>query len=168
VDELITWMRAQLDVEQADVDPYLRDPFEGLSDDERHQRHAHPAYEYRTTEGQRKAWPWVDDPPEGDGWELNITSRDPDAFERFDYTEERYWRRLEPGGASEWKPAPVNARRAADIAAKRRMLDGLAPIVVDHVYTDDGELPLAEWMVRMLALPFSDRPGYREEWRPHA
>lgn len=82
-----------------------RDPYEGLSDDELHQQSAHPAYEYETTEGQRKAWPYVDEPPwdealgrPGDGWELNITSVDDDAWARLEYTEERYWRRLRPGG----------------------------------------------------------------------
>lgn len=72
---------------------------DGLSEDELHQHCGHPAYEYRTTQGQRKAWDYVDEPPEKDaGWELNITSRDPEAWERFDYHEERYWRRLRPEG----------------------------------------------------------------------
>jgi hypothetical protein len=59
-----------------------------------HIRRAHPDYEYDTTEGQRKAWDCH--PPEGDGWEPNITSENPEAWERFDYTEEAYWRRLKP------------------------------------------------------------------------
>lgn len=92
-----------------------RDPYEGMGDDELHQNCAHPAYEYARTEGQRKAWPYVDDPPEEDaGWELNITTRNPDAFERFDYTEERYWRRVRPDGPRQREvPVPFYIRNLA-------------------------------------------------------
>lgn len=54
---------------------------------------AHPDYEYETTEGQRKCWERADEPPEGDGWERNVDAGR-DGWERFDYTEESYWRRL--------------------------------------------------------------------------
>jgi hypothetical protein len=64
-------------------------------DEELHRRHAHPDFEYATTEGQRKRWDDVDTPPEGDGWVRNIhAGRDGrDGWERFDYTEESYWMR---------------------------------------------------------------------------
>ena len=57
--------------------------------------HAHfacPGWEYETTEGQRKAWDRCNKPPEGEGWERN-TDAGRDGWERFDYTEESYWRR---------------------------------------------------------------------------
>ena len=73
------------------------------SDEQLHARFAHPAYEYRTTTGQRKAWPDCGVPPyDEDGepdttWEPNIAAGN-DGWERFDYTEECYWRRRLPPG----------------------------------------------------------------------
>ncbi|MFD9276904.1 hypothetical protein ACFWD7_06375 [Streptomyces mirabilis] len=68
--------------------------------DRLHAERRHPAYEYATTEGQRKQWDDADVPPRDDngepepGWEPNTHSGCTDAWERFDYTEESYWRRL--------------------------------------------------------------------------
>ena len=73
------------------------------TDEQLHARCAHPAYEYATTEGQRKQWDDVDVPPCGDdgvpdsSWERN-TDAGRDGWDRFDYTEESYWRRLRSGG----------------------------------------------------------------------
>jgi hypothetical protein len=84
-----------------------RDPYEGATDDQLHERRAHPAYEYATTEGPRKAWDYADVPPEGEGWEPNATESNPEAWERFDYTEESHWRRLRPEGPAVWtRPQP--------------------------------------------------------------
>lgn len=70
-----------------------------------HARFAHPGYEYRTTEGARKQWDGINCPPvdENGGpdptWERNIDAGHPGSgWERFDYTEESYWRRPRPGG----------------------------------------------------------------------
>jgi hypothetical protein len=65
-----------------------------MSPEQLHARCMHPGYEYATTEGQRKAWPYVDEPPEGEGWVRNV-HRGRDGWERFDYTEESYWMRPE-------------------------------------------------------------------------
>lgn len=46
-----------------------------------------------------------------------------------------------------WDPTRV----LAEVAAKRAILDGLPP---EH------------WAVRLVALPYADQPGYRDEWRP--
>ncbi|MEI5520685.1 hypothetical protein WB388_08725 [Streptomyces brasiliscabiei] len=68
------------------------------TDAELHARFAHPAYEYRTTEGPRKQWDDVDVPPADDNgdpdptWERNADAGR-DGWERLDYTEESYWRR---------------------------------------------------------------------------
>ncbi|MFB7222370.1 hypothetical protein [Streptomyces sp. NPDC056227] len=74
------------------------DPSHGLTDAELHERCAHPDWEYRTTKGPRKQWDDADTPPsdaEGDPdptWERNVdVGRD--GWERWDYTEESYWRR---------------------------------------------------------------------------
>lgn len=61
------------------------------TDDELHQYRRHPDWEYATTRGPRKAFD--NQPPDGDGWEPNVTRADPEAWERFDYHEEAYWRR---------------------------------------------------------------------------
>lgn len=78
-------------------------PRERPADSELHFRSSHPAYEYRTTEGQRKAWDDADEPPEGEGWERN-TDSGRDGWDRFDFHEESYWRRLKPEAErKEWK-----------------------------------------------------------------
>jgi len=82
------------------------------TDTELHFRSSHPAYEYRTTEGQRKAWDDADEPPEGEGWERN-TAAGRDGWERFDFHEESYWRRLKPEAErKEWKQWIPNELRA--------------------------------------------------------
>jgi len=69
-----------------------------------------------------------------------------------------------------WNPARV----LGEIDAKRRIIDAHPAINVSDLgsdcgtcYRDDGIN--ASWpcrTLRLLALPYSDRPGYREEWRP--
>lgn len=79
-----------------------------------HQHRRHPDFEYATTEGQRKAWDDFDTPPwdhdlgrPGEGWEPNRTTADPEAWERFDYTEERYWRRRSAPATTAQEGAPA-------------------------------------------------------------
>jgi hypothetical protein len=63
-----------------------------------HALFAHPGWEYATTVGPRKQWDDAGTPPCGDDglpdetWERN-TDAGRDGWERFDYTEESYWRR---------------------------------------------------------------------------
>ncbi|MCF0086608.1 MULTISPECIES: hypothetical protein [unclassified Streptomyces] len=69
-----------------------------MSDAELHASMRHPDFEYRTTEGPRKQWDDVDVPPADENgspdptWERN-TDAGRDGWERWDYTEESYWRR---------------------------------------------------------------------------
>lgn len=79
-------------------------PLAGLTEAELHAQCAHPAYEYATTEGPRKAWCDEDVPPADPvtgiiepGWERN-RDRGRNGWDRFEYTEESYWRRLRPDG----------------------------------------------------------------------
>jgi hypothetical protein len=96
---------ADLDVKLALIDEIEppEEPGEPETDAQLHARYAHPAWEYRTTTGQRKQWDGVDDPPCDDygnpepGWERNLDAGR-DGWERWDYTEESYWRRLRPDG----------------------------------------------------------------------
>ena len=63
---------------------------------------------------------------------------------------------LKPGLAdhvAEWDPARV----LREIDAKRRILATLHEEGGDRMFAD---------IFRLLALPYADRPGYREEWRP--
>ncbi|MFE7547115.1 hypothetical protein [Streptomyces gardneri] len=70
----------------------------GLSESELHARRAHPDWEYETTEGPRKRWDGANTPPYGDDgdpdatWERNVDAGR-DGWERFEHTEESYWRR---------------------------------------------------------------------------
>lgn len=78
-------------------------PQERPTDAQLHFRSSHPAYEYATTEGQRKAWDDADEPPEGEGWERNVDSGR-DGWDRFECHEESYWRRLKPEDQrKEWR-----------------------------------------------------------------
>lgn len=77
-----------------------------------HARFAHPDYEYATTEGPRKSWDDANVPPYDDNgdpdytWESNDDAGRPGmGWDRFDYTEESYWRRRKP------KSAPADGDR---------------------------------------------------------
>lgn len=81
------------------------EPGEPETDTQLHARFGHPAWEYHIASGPRKQWDGIDDPPRDDngdpepGWERNLDAGIPgEGWERFDYTEESYWRRLRPGG----------------------------------------------------------------------
>jgi hypothetical protein len=52
----------------------------------------------------------------------------------------------------------------AEVDAKRRILDRLRG--EDGFWRNDITSGTAEPVVRLLALPYADRPGYRETWRP--
>jgi hypothetical protein len=62
------------------------------------------------------------------------------------------------------------ARVLREIDAKRKLMERMATTLavaegdteVDHY----GALDDAETALCLLALPYADRPGYREEWRP--
>lgn len=51
----------------------------------------------------------------------------------------------------------------ADIAAKRLILDECDSGI--EGWTHPGEKERCRDIVRLLAQPYADRPGYREEWR---
>jgi hypothetical protein len=78
-----------------------------------HERCVHPDYEYATTKSARKSGESYK--PEGEGWEPNIYDDDPhSAWERFDFYEEDYWRRLKPT----LDPSSIRIRTAVpDVAA---------------------------------------------------
>jgi hypothetical protein len=61
------------------------------------------------------------------------------------------------------------ARVLREIDAKRQLLDKYAEVAANDVneveYAHGWANALGE-AVRLLALPYADRPGFREEWRP--
>jgi hypothetical protein len=62
-------------------------------------------------------------------------------------------------------------RWQAEVEAKRRMLDLADPGVMKALGTQDpdfrdGYVTAHEDVVKLLALPYAGREGYREEWRP--
>ncbi|MFH8581709.1 DUF6221 family protein [Streptomyces zaomyceticus] len=88
------------------------------TDSQLHARFAHPAWEYSTTKGPRKQWADASTPPYGDDgepdttWEPN-TDAGIDGWERFDYTEESYWRRRRPEGQERRTEIPTLLRLLA-------------------------------------------------------
>lgn len=66
------------------------------------------------------------------------------------------------------------ARVLREIDAKRRIIDLCEPPLVEVTGLRDSEpqylpgagAPWGEDVLRLLALPYADRPGYRDEWRP--
>ncbi|MER7953876.1 hypothetical protein [Streptomyces sp. NPDC096030] len=114
-----------------------------------HAECAHPDWDYATTQGPRKQWDDADVPPADDNGEPDHTwQRNTDAgnggWERFDYTEESYWRRPKARTPSDEEPleaeqASLGLRDAvidllktrANIAeAKARELEGAADVAV--------------------------------------
>jgi hypothetical protein len=57
-------------------------------------------------------------------------------------------------------------RALARIEADRQMLKRCTDYLASHLSDDFSGDSLAEDIVKGLALPHADRPGYREEWRP--
>lgn len=65
-----------------------------------------------------------------------------------------------------WAPA----RALREIDAKRQVLSRYEAIAADVLVVTGAESILAEYrrvLLPHLALPYEDRPGYREEWRPY-
>jgi hypothetical protein len=103
INEYAERMLAECAAKRAIIACSYFEPKDRPSDHELHLRSSHPAYEYRTTEGQRKRWDEADEPPEGEGWERN-TDAGRDGWDRFEFTEESYWRRLKPEAERrDWK-----------------------------------------------------------------
>lgn len=89
---------ADLASKLAIVEEFAPEPREPETDAELHARRAHPAWEYETTTGPRKQWDYSDEPPSDEHghpdptWKRNVDAGD-EGWERFDYSEESYWRR---------------------------------------------------------------------------
>jgi acetylornithine deacetylase/succinyl-diaminopimelate desuccinylase-like protein len=65
------------------------------------------------------------------------------------------------------------ARALREVEAKRRILDEIVPLIdqLDAKIEEEwgnGPYPTGESdrLVKLLAMPYAGRPGYRDEWRP--
>lgn len=117
VDELVTWLRAQLDRQQAALIAY-RDHRAGLTP--------------------------CDNLSDWDSCSVHINTAEATEYRDVDYG-------------------------LAEVDAKRQLLDQHAPVVdgsQDSWIWFEGSESKSSAIVRLLALPFADRPGWREEWRP--
>lgn len=162
--DLVMWLRAQLD------------------DDERWARAANQPYPYSpgaTVPETGVHWQWV----AGEDWEpttpdpvvdefvaepgysCNLATVEtwPSGLSGSDHQMPRTYANQivemdasAAGHIARWDPARV----LAEVDAKRRILDWAI------VWRDRDCAPWNADCIRLLALPFADRPGYREEWRP--
>ena len=61
------------------------------------------------------------------------------------------------------------ARVLAEVAAKRRivgMLSSIVPAKETNPIKSEDAVALADWTLRLLALPYADHNDYRQEWGP--
>jgi hypothetical protein len=78
------------------------------------------------------------------------------------YEQDKHWRGITIEGPelaahiSEHDPARV----LREIDAKRQIVDRYAWL------REHGDTGGAAWVLQALALPYADRPGYQESWRP--
>lgn len=63
---------------------------------------------------------------------------------------------------SAWPPERV----LREVEAKRLLLREVISVVRNMDTDRIGDEPEAPVLLRLLALPYADRPGYRDEWRP--
>ncbi len=75
-------------------------------------------------------------------------------------------------GVQEMRTAPAGhivrwdpARVLDEVAAKRRIINEAERYIPELDHGDNGEWALG-MVVRVLALPYAGRPGYRKEWAP--
>ncbi|MFF6903495.1 DUF6221 family protein [Streptomyces hydrogenans] len=89
-----------------------------------HAQRAHPGWEYATTRGRRKYWDDVNVPPVGEdgepdsSWVRNVDAGR-DGWERFEHTEESYWRRPLPTGRAQGAELPRGLRLLAALYASQ-------------------------------------------------
>ncbi|MFE6815977.1 hypothetical protein [Streptomyces sp. NPDC057677] len=139
-----------------------------------HARRAHPDWEYATTEGPRKQWGDVNQPPLDDNgdpdptWERNLDAGHPgEGWERFDYTEESYWRRPkkraarpEPEGTDE---TPLEAA-CASIDLRDAVIDQLkirAEIAENKARELEGATDIAVRAVQLMQQAGAERDAAR-------
>jgi hypothetical protein len=145
MDDLVTWLRAQLD------------------EDERVARDASAGGRWRYSDGDSVgAWTLYDE-----HWAIaGLTTYDTESYnyaERMPAVRSPGYVNADANGAhiARWDPARV----LAEVDAKRRILDWLI-LIEQHLRENDIYDMDIEPQLKALALPYADQPGYLEEWRP--
>ncbi|NUS79179.1 MAG: hypothetical protein HOV70_23675 [Streptomyces sp.] len=130
MDDLVVWLRAQLDEDERTAQAALGGPWAVVDDDGAH------------------------------GWSVGVAphnpavgvARVPDA-ERAEATARHI---------AEHDPARV----LREIDAKRDLLRFAEGVHDHHETFTAGVAARLEMTLRLFAVPYADRPGYRDEWRP--
>lgn len=139
--DLVTWLRAQLDEDEAHAmkDLHVLDKASNAGDWQAHYGHNLP-YSLIMADGQEIA-----------RMVAPVGRHDPDAMAVARMV------RLARGRAK---------TMLAEVEAKRRILDDHAAIPGDGINYTQAEQARAEDLIRLLALPYADWDGYDESWRP--
>lgn len=152
MDDLAQWLRAQLDEDQRDAEERRGVfPSPGVEDDGAVWLHIRP--------GGNAAIVWHRDPAAG--YDDMAKLRNWAATER-GWTQERVLREIEA------KRQLVKLHGRATLRAGGGA-QYFATATVCRSCEPDHQFPELSWpcpTLRLLALPYADRPGYREEWRP--
>lgn len=153
MDDLATWLRAQLDEEERVAREATPSPWQAKPATESAYAEQ-SALVVRTDVPLKAPWssswvsPWVVEPDSEGSEGINPADAEHIAC---------------------WNPARV----LAEVDAKRRIIDRHEDALArrdDHDYSSPTAHVQAEeyrdWVLPLLALPYADRPGYQEEWRP--
>ncbi len=94
-------------------------------------------------------------------------ARDAEDATALSYGEWPFWPDIDDDhtfkAAETWRDRFHPKRQLAEVDAKRRILDAWRT----QIEEDDPAVYLAGDIIpKLLALPYADRPGYRDEWRP--
>ena len=142
VEDLVQWLGEQLDVDKRDAEARRGTfPSPGVDDDGAVWLHVRPG-----------------------GNAVIVRYRDPAAGYE-DMAKLRNWADAEHGWTQERVLREIDAKR--QIAEQHRPV-GYGDVCLSYCHTRTPSQPQT-WpclTLRLLALPYADRPGYREEWRP--
>lgn len=155
-DDLITWLRAQIDEDEAIANRWLFD-----YGDKRH---------WKVVGGRRLFY--------DNGCAEDVTAIDVDNVSAV--FNEKIYVKNDLDGESEHIARHDPARVLREVEAKRRMIamherdsfgaqEWCRKCAIGDSCDDCLDYSTQVWpcaTLKLLALPFSDRPGYREEWRP--
>ncbi|MEU5496199.1 DUF6221 family protein [Streptomyces griseofuscus] len=143
MDGLVRWLGEQLDVDEQVAREATPGPWQNA-----------PTNRHHATASGRSEEAVFASPPDTGATVVAITG---EAVERRHLVDAEHIAR--------WDPARV----LREIDAKRQLLSRYEAMAADVLVATGVEAILSEYrrvILPGLALPYADRPGYREEWRP--
>lgn len=141
--ELVEWLRAQLDKDERDAKARRGIfPSPGVSDDGSVTLHVRPGGNMTIT--------WYRHPAEG--WD--------------DMAKLQSWADTEHGWTQERVLREIDAKRRTVALCEPPLVDATGPQDTKRHFVPGEGPPWGLDVLKLLALPYADRPGYREEWRP--